>query len=79
MIDSNTENTARPNPLAQTFKVENFEGGMFSTGVDLFFSKKSTSIPIRVYLSNVDSDKPGKYILPGSEVTLYPDLSLIHI
>ena len=76
LIDSNTENTARPNPLAQTFKVENFEGGMFSTGVDLFFSKKSSSIPIRVYLSNVDSEKPGKYILPGSEVTLYPDTFL---
>ena len=76
LIDSNTENTSRPNPLAQTFKVENFEGGMFSTGVDLFFSKKSTSIPIRVYLSNVDSEKPGKYILPGSEVTLYPDTFL---
>ena len=76
LIDSNTENTARPNPLAQTFKVDNFEGGMFSTGVDLFFSKKSSSIPIRVYLSNVDSEKPGKYILPGSEVTLYPDTFL---
>ena len=76
LIDSNTDNTAKPNPLAQTFKVENFEGGMFSTGVDLFFSKKSTSIPIRVYLSNVDSEKPGKYILPGSEVTLYPDTFL---
>ena len=76
LIDSNTENVARPNPLAQTFKVENFEGGMFSTGVDLFFSKKSSSIPIRVYLSNVDSEKPGKYILPGSEVTLYPDTFL---
>ncbi len=76
LIDSNTDNTAKPNPLAQTFRVENFEGGMFSTGVDLFFSKKSTSIPIRVYLSNVDSEKPGKYILPGSEVTLYPDTFL---
>ena len=72
-IDSNTENTARPNPMAQTFTVENFEGGMFTTGVDLFFNKKSTTIPLRVYLTNVESGKPGKYILPGSQKTLYPD------
>ncbi len=76
LIDVNTENTARPNPLAQTFKVENFSGGMFATGLDLFFSKKSSSIPLRVYLSNLDSEKPGKYIVPGSEVTLYPDTFL---
>ena len=76
LIDSNTENVARPNPLAQTFKVENFEGGMFATGVDLFFSKKSSSIPLRIYLSNVETGKPGKYILPGSQITLYPNTFL---
>ena len=76
LIDSNTENTARPNPLAQTFKVENFDGGMFATGVDLFFNKKSSSIPIRVYLTNIDTEKPGKYVVPGSQITLYPDTFL---
>ncbi|AOV58592.1 virulence-associated structural protein [Synechococcus phage S-CAM3] len=76
LIDSNTENTARPNPLAQTFKVENFEGGMFATGVDLFFSKKSSTIPLRVYLTNIESQKPSKYIVPGSQITLYPDTFL---
>ena len=76
LIDSNTENTARPNPLAQTFKVDNFEGGMFATGVDLFFSKKSSTIPLRVYLTNIESEKPSKYIVPGSQVTLYPDTFL---
>ena len=57
-----------PSPLTQTFKVENAEGGLFVTGMDLFFSEKSTNLPLRVYLSNVDSGKPGKYIIPGSEV-----------
>ena len=71
-IDSNTDNPIRPNPLAQTFKVENYEGGMFATGIDLFFSKKSSTIPIKVYLTNVDSDKPGKNIIPGSEKVLSP-------
>jgi len=76
LIDSNTENTARPNPLAQTFKVDNFDGGMFATGVDLFFAKKSSTIPLRVYLTNIESEKPSKYIVPGSQVTLYPDTFL---
>ena len=35
---SNTANPVRPNPLAQTFKVENFDGGVFTTGVDLILT-----------------------------------------
>ena len=38
--DSNTDIEIKPNPLAQTFKVENYDGGVFATGIDLFFSKK---------------------------------------
>ena len=73
LIDSVTDVETKPNPLAQTFKVENFDGGCFATGVDLYFNKKSTNIPIRVYLTNTESDKPGKYIIPGTEVSLIPD------
>ena len=76
LINNNTQSKIKPNPLAQTFKVENYEGGVFVTGLDLFFSTKSSSIPIRVYISNIDSDKPGKYIVPGTESTLYPDTYL---
>ena len=73
LIDSVTDLEARPNPLAQTFKIENFDGGCFGTGVDLFFNKKSTNVPVRVYITNTESEKPGKYILPGTEVSLLPD------
>ena len=73
LIDSVTDVEARPNPLAQTFKIENFDGGCFGTGVNLFFNKKSTNVPIRVYLTNTESEKPGKYILPGTQVSLLPD------
>ena len=45
-VNSNTDNPIKPNPLAQTFKVENFDGGVFATSVDLFFSKKDTNIPL---------------------------------
>ena len=73
---SNTDNPIRPNPLAQTFKVENFDGGVFSTGLDLFFSTKSDKIPIRVYLTDVDNSKPGKNIIPGTQKVLTPDTYL---
>lgn len=62
----------KPNPLAQTFNVENVPGGMFVTGIDLYFHKKSDIVPIKVYLTNVNSGKPGKYIVPGSECILNP-------
>jgi hypothetical protein len=71
-VDSNTDNPVRPNPLAQTFKVENYEGGVFTTGIDLYFNKKSNKIPVKVYLTNVDSDKPGKNIIPGTEKVISP-------
>ncbi|MAH08680.1 MAG: hypothetical protein CL961_03330 [Euryarchaeota archaeon] len=76
LVDSNTDNPIRPNPLAQTFKIENFEGGLMATGVDLFFNKKSGSIPIRAYLTDVVSGKPGKNILPGTQVSMTPETYL---
>ena len=75
-ISSNTDNPIRPNPLAQTFKIENLDGGCFITGVDLYFNKKSTNIPVKTYISNVDAEKPSKNIVPGSEKTLSPNTFL---
>jgi len=76
IVDNNTDNPLKPNPLAQTFKIENYDGGLFVTGVDLFFSKKSTNIPVKVYLSDVISGKPGKNIIPGTEKVLNPNTYL---
>ena len=75
-IESNTDNPIRPNPLAQTFKIENLDGGCFVTGVDLYFNKKSTNIPVKTYITNVDAEKPAKNIVPGSEKTLSPNTFL---
>tara|TARA_B100002019_G_scaffold90443_2_gene78157 strand:- start:2244 stop:10703 length:8460 start_codon:yes stop_codon:yes gene_type:complete len=74
--DSNTENPIKPNPLAQTFTVDGFDGGIFATSVDLFFSTKSENIPIRVYLTDIQNGKPGKNILPGTQKVLNPDTYL---
>lgn len=76
LIDSNTDIEIKPNPVAQTFKVENYQGGVFATGVDLFFNKKSSNIPVRVYLTNVDLGKPAKNIVPGTECVLNPETKL---
>ena len=76
LIESNTDNPVRPNPLAQTFKVENLDGGCFVTGLDLYFNKKSTNIPVKTYITNVDAEKPAKNIVPGSEKTLSPNTFL---
>jgi hypothetical protein len=76
LIESNTDNPVRPNPLAQTFKVENLDGGCFITGVDLYFNKKSSTIPVKTYITNVDAEKPAKNIVPGSEKTLTPNTFL---
>ena len=58
-----------PDPLAQSFKVENIEG-IFLTKVDLFFSEKDDNIPIKVYLVETIESRPGQRILPFSEVTV---------
>ena len=76
VIDSNTANPVKPNPLAQSFTVDGFEGGLFTTGIDLFFAKKSSNIPLRVYLTDVQNGKPGKNIIPGTQKVLTPDTYL---
>jgi len=76
LTESNTDNPIKPNPLAQTFKIENFNQGVMVTGVDLFFKKKSDTIPLRAYLTDVSLGKPGKNIVPGTEVSLNPETYL---
>jgi hypothetical protein len=76
LVDQSTSSSEKPNPLSQTFNVQNFDGGVFVTGVDLYFSKKSNNIPVRVYITNVDVGKPGKYIIPGSESVVFPNTYL---
>ena len=66
------QNEKRPNPLAQTFKVENYDGGVFVTGLNLFFNKKANSIPVRAYLTNTVAGKPGSHVVPGTETSLSP-------
>ena len=76
VTDSNTDNPIKPNPLAQTFNVEGFDGGLFATSLDLYFAKKSSTIPVRVYLTDVVNGKPGKNIVPGTQKVINPSTYL---
>jgi len=75
-IDSVTDVEIKPNPLAQTFTIDSFEGGLFITSLELFFNTKSSDIPIRAYITNTEAEKPAKHILPGAEATVSPNTKI---
>jgi len=56
-------------PLAQTFFIDT---PCIATKVDLYFSSKDTTLPAHIAIrKNVNGD-PGPYVLPFSQVYLYP-------
>jgi len=59
-------------PLAQSFIVEE-QGGVFLSGVDIFFNTKDTNIPISMQIRTMENGYPSKSILPFSDVTITPD------
>ena len=71
--------TARPyDPIAQSFKLPTqFENGAFITDVDIYFKAKPTveRAPVQLEIRTCDSTgRPSSTeILPGTEVTKYPD------
>ena len=73
-----TENILNPevsvsDPLAQTFRIESFEGGVFASSVDLYFSAKDASLPITVKLTDTIAGRPSKNIIPGSTCVMDPN------
>lgn len=59
-------------PLAQSFIVDE-EGGVFLTGVDIFFNTKDANIPVSMQIRTMENGYPTKTILPFSDVTITPD------
>ena len=62
----------RRDPLAQTF-FNDSSGGCYLTKIDLFFRKKDTKVPIKIYLTPTVAGRPTEKIIPFSEVILNPD------
>lgn len=60
-------------PLAQSFMIGEIETGVFATSVDLYFQKKSNSVPVQMYVVTTDNGYPSQSIIPGSEITLLPE------
>jgi hypothetical protein len=76
IVDTDTQTKKNPSPLTQTFKVENMDGGCFVTGINLFFNKKDSKVPVRTYLTSTESGKPGKFIVPGTVKTVDSETKL---
>jgi len=75
---TNTSTTSRRervfgqgDPLAQTFYVDN-TGGIFLTSVDIFFSSKSSNIPVTVQIRPVVNGYPSNRVVPFGDITLNP-------
>ena len=57
----------RPDPIAQTFMVDD-KDGIFLTSVDLFFSSKDAVKPVQVQIRTVEQGYPTTKILPFGQV-----------
>lgn len=55
-------------PIAQSFLIDNDEG-IFAVGIDLFFSKKSsTNTPVEIYIVTCENGMPTQNVVPLSTV-----------
>jgi len=69
-LASRVANITYTDPLAQTFLIPNVEEGLFATGFDLFFSAKSSTLPVTAYIVICSNGIPTQQIMPFSSVTL---------
>ncbi len=58
-------------PIAETFAIDT-KGGVFTTGVSLFFQKKDSTIPINVSIREVENGYPTQRVIPGCSKNVYP-------
>ena len=64
-------------PLAQTFKVSGLPGGVFISGVEIYFKTKSDTRGVTMELREVINGVPGPRILPNGSV--YKNASNINV
>ena len=56
-------------PVAQSFKVDT-HGGIFIQSLDLYFSSKSTTLPVTVQLRTMHNGYPTQKIIPFGVATV---------
>jgi len=59
-------------PIAQTILVED-EGGIFLSGIDVYFYSKDRYLPVSLYIVETIAGVPGQKIVPYSMVTVEAD------
>ena len=67
-----TGDTGWYDPLAQTFLVEE-KTGVFVTKVSVYFSTKSTSVPVSCHIVQTVNGYPSQKIVPFSKVSMLPE------
>ena len=70
---SSTFFTRWRDPLAQSFMIGEVKTGLFATSIDLYFQKKSKTLPVQAYIVTMDNGYPTQEVVPFSEVTLNPN------
>ena len=60
-------------PVAQTFIIPEVAEGVFATSVDIFFSQKSSTLPVVLQIVTVENGIPTQKIVPFSRVSLDAD------
>lgn len=58
-------------PVAQSFIIER-AGGAFVTSLDIFFAKRSTTVPVRLQIRTMENGTPTSNVVPGAEVFVLP-------
>jgi len=67
VISTSDRVVGRRDPVAQAFFVDQ-EDGMFVTSIDLFFSSKSSSLPVTLQIRTMVNGYPTETVLPFGEV-----------
>jgi hypothetical protein len=65
-------NIFRWDPLAQTFVINELDGGYCVTSIEVQLTSKSNNIPLQCQIRNVVNGVPGQVIIPGGKVSINP-------
>jgi hypothetical protein len=72
VTDRDTSKVRYYDPLAQSFIIGDYQNGVYATGIELYFQKKHSTIPVRTHLVTVENGIPTQKVIPGTEVILNP-------
>lgn len=66
--DTKTGQTTYKDPLAQSFLISGYPGGIMLSDIDLYFDTKDPALPVNVYIVTMENGIPTQTIVPYSQV-----------